>query len=394
MIQKMNKFAAALSLCLPLLYSNMSFAENRTMIPEQKFLVGTWSGMPETAKLSKDFASQGVYTVKLNSDGTMLPLSELKMKDPSWITFSKDYKFAYITNEMEEGTVTAVAVGKDGQLKEINHVKSLGDHPTHSALSVDGKFLAVANYSVGPNKSGVSVLPILANGGLGEVAQYIKFLDGSGVIEGRQDSGHAHSVTFTPDGKTLYVADLGADVVKAYDYQPNEKQPLRANTALDLHFAKGSGPRHMVFSANGKFAYVTTEMSAEVIVFERIGKKFIQVQKQSLAVKDHESHKSASGLIFSPDNKFLYVGNRKEVNEIISYKVDGVSGKLSLVGRYTSGGVEPRAFSMDKTGEYLLISNVHSHTVSEFKRNKETGALTPTRIALQIGQPTDIKFFE
>ncbi|MCF9045994.1 lactonase family protein [Acinetobacter nectaris] len=388
----MNKFALAVSLCIPLLYSNVSFAENKTMVPEQKFLIGTWSGMPENAKLSSDFASQGVYTVKLNSDGTLLPLSELKLQDPSWITFSKNYKFAYITNEKTEGTVTAVSVGEDGILKVINHVSSQGDHPTHSTLSQDGKFLFVANYSVGPNKSGVVVLPILNDGSLGNAVQNIKFLDGSKVVSGRQDSGHAHSVTFTPDGKTLYAADLGADIVRAYDYQPNEKQPLRANPALDLKFTHGSGPRHVAFSANGKFAYVTSEMNAEVVVFEKTGNKFVQVQREILAAKDHESHKSASGLIFSPDYKFLYVGNRKDVNEIVTYKVDGTTGKLSFVGRYMSGGVEPRAFSMDKTGEYLLISNVHSHTVSEFKRDKETGALTPTRIALQIGQPTDIKF--
>ncbi|MCF9033746.1 lactonase family protein [Acinetobacter nectaris] len=388
----MNKFVVALGLCVPLLYSNISFAENNTMVPEQKFLVGTWSGMPENSKLSSDFASQGIYTVKLNSDGTLLPLSELKMQDPSWITFSKNYKFAYVTNEKADGTVSAVAVESDGKLTEINHVKSLGDHPTHSTLSQDGKFLFVANYSVGPNKSGITVLPILANGALGEAVQNIKFIEGSNVVAGRQNSGHAHSVTFSPDGKVLYAADLGADIVRAYEYHANDKLPLHANPALDLVFAKGSGPRHMVFSENGKFAYVTSEMNAEVVVFEKVGKKMVQIQKELLAKRDHESQKSASGLIFSPDNKFLYVGNRKDVNEIVTYKVDEATGKLTLVGHYTSGGVEPRAFSMDKTGEYLLISNVHSHTVSEFKRNKETGALTPTRIALQIGQPTDIKF--
>ena len=59
---------------------------------------------------------------------------------------------------------------------------------------------------------------------------------------------------------------------------------------------------------------------------------------------------------------------------------------------YSSGGIEPRAFDIDATGQYLIVAKVFINTVSQFKRNKETGVLTPTHVALQIGLPTDIKF--
>lgn len=392
-MKPLSKLFVALSLSVPLLYGTTSFAENNSMVQQgQKFLVGTWTGLPEDSKVSAHIASEGIHTVQLNQDGSLLPISELKVPHPSWVTFSKDNRFAYVTNEMEKGRVTALAIEGDGQLKEINSVSSLGDHPTHSTLSPDGKYLLVANYSVAPDNSGVVVLPILANGQLGDAVQNIPYLEGSHGVEGRQESGHAHSVTFSPDGKTVYAADLGSDLVKAYDYQPKQKEPLKANKSKNLVFPKGSGPRHLVFSENGKYAYVTSEMSAEVTVFEDKNNKLVEVQRAALSVTGHDSHKSASGLAFSPDQKFLYVGNRKEINEIIAYKVDLNTGHLSLVGRYPSSGLEPRAFSIDPSGNYLIVSNVNSHTVSEFKRNKTTGALTPTRIALQIGQPTDIKF--
>lgn len=86
------------------------------------------------------------------------------------------------------------------------------------------------------------------------------------------------------------------------------------------------------------------------------------------------------------------MGNRRKSNEIAAYSVDQETGRLTLVGRYLSGGIEPRAFDIDATGQYLIVANVFSNTVSQFKRNIETGALTPTRMALQIGLPTDIKF--
>ncbi|MBF7687112.1 lactonase family protein [Acinetobacter rathckeae] len=392
-MKPLSKLFIALSLSVPLLTGTTSFAENNSMVQQgQKFLVGTWTGLPEGSKVSSHIASEGLYTVQLNQDGSLLPISELKVPHPSWITFSKDHRFAYVTNEMEKGRVTALAVDANGELKKLNDVSSLGDHPTHSTLSPDGKYLLVANYSVEPKNSGVVVLPILANGELGEAVQNIPYLEGSNVVAGRQKSGHAHSVTFSPDGKTVYAADLGADVVKAYDYQPTKKEPLKANKAKDLVFPKGSGPRHLVFSDNGKFAYVTSEMSAEVTVFADKNNKLVEVQRVALSETGHESHKSASGLAFSPDQQFLYVGNRKEINEIVAYKVDQSTGQLALVGRYSSSGLEPRAFSIDPSGNYLIVSNVNSHTVSEFKRNKTTGALKSTRIALQIGQPTDIKF--
>lgn len=42
------------------------------------------------------------------------------------------------------------------------------------------------------------------------------FAEGSGHVKGRQDSGHAHSTTFSPDGKYLYASDLGNDKVYAF----------------------------------------------------------------------------------------------------------------------------------------------------------------------------------
>lgn len=392
---KLTQLTKIIGLSLPiLLSSHYTYAkeEKKTMTPEQIFLVGTWTGTPEDLHLPPAFPSEGIYTVKLNKDGTLRPLHEIKIPHPSWITFSKDHQFAYVTNETEKGHVTALSVAKDGSLKQLNQVESLGDHPTHASVSLDGKYLFAANYSVKPENAGISVFPIKKDGSLEQATQNIVYKKGSGIVEGRQDSGHAHSVVFSPNGQTAYVADLGADLVRGYDYTPNEKEPLKENKQLEIDFPKGSGPRHLLFSKDGQFLYITSEMSAQVSVFQKQQGKYHKIQTENLAVKDHEDHKSAAGLVFSPDGQFLYVGNRKKINEIVAYKVNQTNGKLTLVGRYPSGGLEPRAFAIDHSGEYMIVSNVLTHTVSEFKRNKVTGALTPTRVALQIGLPTDIKF--
>lgn len=387
---------------LPLILSaGMSYAEDSSPLfespknlPPQVFLVGSWTGQASGELVQKAiYPSEGIYRVRLNSDGSLLPLDVLKMPSPSWIVFNKAHSFAYTTNENVSGTVTSLKVGKDGKLTKINTIDSLGAQPTHATITLDNKYLIAANYSVAPGHAGITILPIERNGSLGEPVQNIPFVNGSHIVKDRQDSGHAHSVNITPDGKMLFVADLGADTVHAFSYHAGEKQPLKAEPDFDLHFNPGEGPRHMTFSSNGKFAYISTEMSAKVHVYSISKDKLTEIQTVNLTDSTSPDDKGGAGIIFSPDNKFLYVGNRRKVNEIVEYKADPNKGTLTLVKRFPSGGVEPRAFAFDKTGQFMIIANVYSNNVVELRRNLDNGYLKPTGVTLQIGTPTDIKFF-
>lgn len=384
----MNAFAAETSTPASPAASNNS----------QELLIGTWTGgVPDgSGALKPVYNSRGIYKVRLNEDGTMLPLSEVKLDNPSWLAFSKNKQFIYATNEDngdKEGRVSALKFTKSGDLTLINKVKSRGQQPTHAELSRDNKFLLISNYSSGPNHAGVTVFAIRADGGVGKFVQKIPFIKGSLALPDRQTYGHAHSTAFSPDGEIAFMADLGSDVIRAYRYSPSAKVPLVAAPELDLQFPKGSGPRHLVFSKDGSYLYATTEMGAQVIVFKRgEGENYSIVQQENLTEDAEEDAKGGAGLIFSPDQKFLYVGNRRKTNEIVAYAVDATTGKLNLVGRYPSGGTEPRAFDIDASGQYLVVANVFSNTVSQFKRDITTGELKPTQIALQIGLPTDVKF--
>ena len=378
-----------------------SYAADKEVTTEapaaQEFLVGTWTGgVPDgLGALKPVLNSQGIYRVRLNADGTMLPINQLKLENPSWLAFSKDKQFIYATNEDngdKEGKVSALKFTKSGDLQLLNKVKSHGQQPTHAEVSPDNKFLLISNYSSRPNHAGVTVFPIKKDGSLGKLAQKVAFIKGSQVLPDRQADGHAHSTTFSPDGSVAYVADLGSDLIKAYHYDADAKQPLKPAPELDLQFPEGSGPRHLVFSKIGNYLYATTEMDAQVIVFKKEYNQYKIIQSQNLTDQDDPEAKGGAGLIFSPDQKFLYVGNRKKVNEIVAYAVDSKTGKLTLIDRYPIGGIEPRAFDIDETGEYLVVANVFSNTVSQFKRDLKTGKLKPTQIALQIGLPTDVKF--
>ena len=382
------------------LSTNIAYAqESHPLLPEHKrvqpqtVLIGSWTGQTTNPLAQKAvYPSEGIYRLHLNPDGTLLPLDVIELASPSWIVFSRDHKYAYTTNEGDNGEVTALEVTAEGKLKVINVVDSQGQHPTHATLTPDGKYLLAANYSASKKNAGIIIFPVEAKGKLGNAVQHVPFEKGSGVVAGRQDSGHAHSVNITPDGKRLFVADLGADTVHAFRYQPGSKTPFVADTAADIHFQAGAGPRHMTFSPDGKFAYIVTEMSAQIHVY-RIGEQSLnEIQTVNLTDSQSAAGKSGAGILFSPDGKFLYAGNRGNSNEIIAFAADKKTGMLGERKAYLAGGIEPRAFAFDKSGQYMLVANVYSNNVVELYRDAKDGSLKYTGISVQIGSPTDVKF--
>ncbi|HAV16473.1 lactonase family protein [Acinetobacter nosocomialis] len=385
-----QKLTATLSLS----FLSLGWGSTVNAAEQQIALVGTWTSIPDAPLVQKpEKASEGLYQLQVNADGTLTPVKVLKMKSPSWIVKSKDGRFAYTTNEENLGEVTALSV-QNGKVEVLNTVNSHGGHPTHASISLDGKFLFVSNYSAfDKGRGGVAVFPILPNGHLGEMVQNIVFSEGSGHVKGRQESGHAHSTTFSPDGKYLYASDLGNDKVYVFRYNPNKTQPLEADNSRDVTFNHGSGPRHMVFSSDGKHAYVTAEMRSEIVTFNVQDGYLKKTAELKLVHEDKTPEfKSASGIILSPDGKYVIAANRGSDNKLLVFKIQE-DGLLAQPTVYKANGIEPRAFSFDATGKYLYVTNVFTNNISLFRFDAKNGTLKSVGDAAKISTPTDIKFF-
>ncbi|HCH7478770.1 lactonase family protein [Acinetobacter baumannii] len=385
-----QKLTATLSLS----FLSLGWGSTVNAAEQQIALVGTWTSIPDAPLVQKpEKASEGLYQLQVNADGTLTPVKVLKMKSPSWIVKSKDGRFAYTTNEENLGEVTALSV-QNGKVEVLNTVNSHGGHPTHASISLDGKFLFVSNYSAfDKGRGGVAVFPILPNGHLGEMVQNIVFSEGSGHFKGRQESGHAHSTTFSPDGKYLYASDLGNDKVYVFRYNPNKMQPLEADNSRDVTFNHGSGPRHMVFSSDGKHAYVTAEMRSEIVTFNVQDGYLKKTAELKLVHEDKTPEfKSASGIILSPDGKYVIAANRGSDNKLLVFKIQE-DGLLAQPTVYKANGIEPRAFSFDATGKYLYVTNVFTNNISLFRFDAKNGTLKSVGDAAKISTPTDIKFF-
>ena len=375
-------------------FSLAGSAMANTAVHHQTALVGTWTSIPDAPSEQKpDHPSEGLYRLKVNSDGTLTPLDVIKMKSPSWIVKSRDGRFAYTTNEESGGAVSALSVDKSGQVRVLNIVDSHGQQPTHATISPDGKFLFVSNYSMAKGGAGVSVFPIHYDGKLGEQVQHFPFEHGTGAVEGRQDGGHAHSTTFTHDGKYLYAADLGDDKLHAYRYHADKAQPLEADSARDVNFTAGSGPRHMVFAPNGKHAYVITEMAGEIVVFTVNQDRLEPVGHIKLNTENSSAeYRSGGGIILSANGKYVIAANRGSDNKLLVFKIEA-DGMLGKPVSYKANGIEPRAFAFDSSGKYLYVTNVFTNNISLFHFDENTGEMKAVGDAAKISTPTDIKFF-
>ena len=350
--------------------------------------------------------SQGIYRLQFDSDKGRIapePLQVFKAANPSWLTLSRDQTRLFVVNENGKGQAdvvgraSSVAIDpKTNALTLINQVKTLGEEPTHSSLSADERYLFVANYGVHADPGGsLAVLPINAEGQLQPVTQMSSHPASKVNLE-RQMSAHVHSVVSSPDGKFVYASDLGADKVFAYRYDPaaNPEHPLVAAEPAFIELPPGSGPRHLLFSKDGKHAYLTTEMSAQVFVFDYDNGRLKQRQALELAKGMPAQNRAAGAVHASADGKFLYVSNRGKANEILVFAINPDNGELSEIQRRSVDGDHPREFALSPNGKFLLIANQMSNAIVVLERDPQTGKLGKTLQTLAMDAPSDLKFIK
>jgi 6-phosphogluconolactonase len=356
-------------------------------------LVGTYTG-PN---------SEGLYVYRFDTKtGGATRISSARTVNPSYLVASRDGRYVYAVEELpgdngpasQRGGVSAFSFdAKSGQLAFLNKVSSEGNDPCYLSISPDGRYLTTANYSVASNPGGsFAVFPLQADGHVGAAVLTVHH-DGSGPVKGRQDNAHVHSTVFSPDGRYLFAQDLGADKLYSYRYTPDGSRGLIGPTERRYVDVKaGSGPRHLVFGADGKYAYLTSELAATVTVFRYDDGTLHQLQVVSMTKPGFKGEVGAAAIHVSPDGRFVYASNRGDANEIVIYAVDAANGHLHEVGRQSSLGKAPREFSIDPTGQWLIVGNQNSDTAYVFRRDVQTGLLDAKPARIEIGAPVDFKW--
>lgn len=337
-----------------------------------QLLVGTYT---------KNTASEGIYMLNIQPQKQSFQIKTILkgVHNPSFLAVSSDKKFVYAVGEdAPVSMVNAISLDvKQSSMQLLNQSKVTGTNPCF--ISVTGKHAITANYTSG----NVNVFGIQKDGRLSEILQDIQHT-GSSVHPTRQAAPHAHQAIYSPDGKFLLTNDLGTDYVYAYQYNPDaEKNVLVPVDSILIE--KGSGPRHLAFSKNGRKIYVLHELNGMLSELEFNAGKFKLLHHVSI-IGDKKGIIGAADIHLSPDGKFVYVTNRGDYNEIICFRIDGKSAPV-FVSRHTTTGNAPRNFMITNDGRYLIVGNQRSNQMVVFSRDKKTGVLTNTGFTIDIPSP-------
>lgn len=209
----------------------------------------------------------------------------------------------------------------------------------------------------------------------------------TGAETGRAVPGrHAHTVLPSPDNQQAYATALGDDLVAWWMFDDGE------GTLADgghVSTAPGSGPRHLRFSASGRYVYVVHEMAGTVAVFERDPSDGSLSEVQTIssidpglglvpgAVRDGSVPAPGPNAIWcaelrlTPDGRFLYTTERSS-STIASFAVDETTGQLTYL-RTIETEKQPRGMNITDDGQYLLACGEVSNRLSVYRIEPDGG---------------------
>lgn len=336
---------------------------------------------------TKNCDSKGIYVYEFDSNtgDFSLKSNTENILNPSYLTVSSDSKFVYSVSENDKkSSVSGFGFNSEtGKLNFINYQNPNGLNPCY--IINDEKNLITANYSSG----NISVLGKNNDGSIGEVKQIVQHT-GKSINTKRQEVPHAHMVYFSPDKKYVLANDLGTDKVYVYQYNANsDTEVLTLKSSVDVK--PGSGPRHLIFSKNGKYVYVLQELDGTITSFSYADGVLKKVSETTVVATDFKGDIGAADIHISPDEKFLYATNRGTANDISAFKILK-NGKLEFVQRTSTLGKGPRNFNIDPTGNFLLVGHQYTNDIVIFKRDKTTGILTDTGKKIQLCSPVSLIF--
>lgn len=313
-----------------------------------------------------------------NTSGGFAFCEAVDAPNPSYLTFSPDGKKLYACLEANlydgMGGLASYDVAEDGSLTETSRESAAGAAPCHLLVHPSGKVLYAANYVSGS----LTQFTLKEDGTLGErtVFQHV----GHGVNLVRQEGPHAHCTVLMPGDRTLCVVDLGLDGILCY---PLDENGLVSGEARKVDTPAGSGPRHMVFSADGTRAYVVCELGNRILTYKVEGEAMTLLDDQNTLPEDFTGRSACAALRLSADGTRLYLTNRfHDTLAVFAVDKDGMLTRLALV---PTGGANPRDCTLAPEGGYILCAHQDSDQVTILKLDAEgLPTLLPTSIAASM----------
>lgn len=256
-----------------------------------------------------------------------------------------------------------------------------GAESCHLAIAPGGRFAYVANYS----SASIAEIALDADG-LPQRKRVIRH-EGASVAP-RQEQSHPHQVIFTPDGRILAAVDLGIDAIVLYRF--DSERGIDPATAERVPLPPGSGPRHLVFSPDGKFAYVANELNSTVAVFsiENAG----WTLRETLPAGNHPETPGnyPAAIRLSPGGHFVAVSNRGE--DTLALFAVGPDGLLTRHGEFKLNARWPRDFDFSPDGRQAVVCCEHDGKVLFCDWDEAAGAFSEVHATLPLSGALAVLF--
>ncbi len=337
---------------------------------------------------------RGIFAARFDAQsGQLTSMGQVaSLELPTWVMAHPQLPVLYAVSEvgndgLSEASVSSLEIDKaTGQLRLMNSVGSVGGGATHLAVDPASRTVFAANFGSGQ----VTWFPTLPDGRLG-MPWAVQSHYGSGPTLPRQSVPHAYGIDVDPSRRYALVTDMGADRIFIYRFDAATRQFVPAPTPF-VRATPGSGPRRVKFSPDGRFLFMITELTAEVVSYRWDARRgrLHHVQSLSTNSPDFKGTSSGAHIDISPAGRHVYTSNRGE-NTIVVHAVNQQNGTMKEVQRISSNGQNPRALGLHPGGRWLLVTNNVSNSIAVFAVEPATGMLS-LKSSVTVPSPASVAF--
>jgi 6-phosphogluconolactonase len=274
------------------------------------------------------------------------------------LCFTPERRFMFAGLRDEPFGIASFAIDPDrGTLTPINEVRMPGPL-AFLATDRTGRTLLAASY----HNNFVALSAIEPNGELRPPHQIVESIP------------KAHAVLASPANERVFATSLGDDALISWPFDASAGR-LDTHGRIDFKVEAGAGPRHLRFHPSASRLYLLCELDASVhaIDIDTVTWHLRERAVASAAPKGFRGKRWAAELMITPNGKYLYASERTS-STLHTFALNA-AGKLDSCGT-TATERQPRAFTIDHRGRFLLAVGQKSNRLSIYSIDEDSGALT------------------
>ncbi len=271
-----------------------------------------------------------------------------------------DNQFAYVIGAAAS-EIRAYRLDGNGDFTQVGIDMATGNVPHHVDVDPQGQWVYVSNH----DSNFVSGYRINQDGSLAPMTP-----DPGSPVTGPTEptENQPHSSVIDQTRQFLYVVSGhdGPSFIRAYSIDQATGIPT---FITGQSFPAGSHAHNMAISPNNQFIYVASEGSNEVHAYSRN-----TTTGELTPLPPVTGLNGPQAVTVDPQSRFVYVTHR---NEVVVFQIgsDGSLTPIPGVSAFPTGN-EPHAIAMHPNGQTLYTANLNASTISVFRVDPNTGALT------------------